>query len=234
MRLKEYESRDGMRVWLSRDELDALIEKATTPHQRLAFLLGGQVGLRRSEIIQITPGDIVEGPTGKHVRVRAEYTKGDSYREPPIPETVEAIADTLAFDQADDEPLIDVDGTTVYRWVRKAADTLETELNDDGWAHVDVHDLRRTWGTSLLEQGVLPSVVMAWGGWRDWDTFREHYLGEFSPEAIKRERSKVDFLGGETIAQKSDEAHIMPDPVRAANSPETEEDSKGRDRFCGG
>lgn len=39
---------------------------------------------------------------------------------------------------------------------------------------------------------------MAWGGWRDWDTFREHYLGEFSPEAIKRERAKVDFLGGGT------------------------------------
>lgn len=60
----------------------------------------------------------------------------------------------------------------------------------------DVHDLRRTWGTALLEQGVLPSVVMAWGGWRDWDTFRRHYLGEFSPEAIKQERSKVGFLKG--------------------------------------
>jgi integrase len=161
MRLKEYESRNGMRVWLSNEEMETLIEIAQTPHQRLAFLFGGRVDLRRSEIIQTTPNDIVEGPTGKHVRVRAAYTKSNQYREPPIPETVEAIADTLAFNQADDEPLIDVDGTTVYRWIRKAAEKLHSETGDDGWMHVDAHDLRRTWGTTLLEQGVLPSVVMA-------------------------------------------------------------------------
>ena len=198
MRLKQYDSREGMRVWLSNDELESLLSKAQTPHQRLAFLFGGRVGLRRSEIVKITPNDIVESPTGKHVRIWEDYAKRSQYREPPIPETVDAIVKTLAFDQADDEPLIDVDGTTIYRWVRKAAAELEDQTGDEGWAYVDVHDLRRTWGTSLLEQGVLPSVVMAWGGWRDWDTFREHYLGEFSPEAIKRERSKVDFLEGTT------------------------------------
>jgi hypothetical protein len=37
---------------------------------------------------------------------------------------------------------------------------------------------------------------MAFGGWEDWETFRKHYLGEFSPEAIRRERGKVDFLEG--------------------------------------
>ena len=132
MRLKEYESRNGMRVWLSNYEMRTLIEIAQTPHQRLAFLFGGRVGLRRSEIIQITPNDIVEGPTGKHVRVRAAYTKSNQYCEPPIPETVEAIADTLAFNQTDDEPLIDVDGTTVYRWIRKAAKKLHSETGDDG------------------------------------------------------------------------------------------------------
>ncbi|WP_310905269.1 site-specific integrase [Natrinema sp. 1APR25-10V2] len=185
-----------MRVWLSNKELDTLIDYAETPHQRLAFLLGGRVGLRRSEIIRITPNALVKSPTGKHVRIWEDYTKRDHYREPPIPDNVEAIADTLAFEQADDEPLIDVDGTTVYRWVQKAASNLEGQTGDEGWTYLDVHDLRRTWGTSLLEQGVLPSVVMAWGGWTDWDTFRDHCLGEFSPEAIKRERSKVDFLNG--------------------------------------
>lgn len=216
MRLKEYESRNGMRVWLSNSELETLIETAQTPHQRLAFLFGGRVGLRRSEIIQITPNDIVEGPTGTHVRVRAAYTKSNQYREPPIPETVEAIADTLAFNQASDDPLINVDGTTVYRWVRKAAENLHNETEDDGWMHLDVHDLRRTWGTALLEQGVLPSVVMEWGGWRDWDTFRRHYLGEFSPESIKHERSKVDFLGGSANRQTS-ESQLSIFPAKSAS-----------------
>ncbi len=35
---------------------------------------------------------------------------------------------------------------------------------------------------------------MDWGGWEDWETFRQHYLGEFSPEAIRQERRKVDYL----------------------------------------
>ena len=162
MRLKQYDSRDGMRVWLSDEELDMLTEQATTTHQRLAFLFGGRVDLRRSEITKITPDDIVEGPTGKHVRIWDNYAKRDQYREPPIPETVDAIATTLAFDQ-DNEPLIDVNGTTVYRWVQKVAAELEQQTGDEGWAYVNVHDLRRTWGAYLLEQSVLPSVVMAWG-----------------------------------------------------------------------
>ena len=98
--------------------------------------------------------------------------------------------------------------TAIYRWVRKAAGSLHAKTGDDGREHVDVHDLRRTWGTALLEQGVLPSVAMARGGWRNWDTFREHYLGEFSPEAIKRERKKVDFLGGGTTADKLENSQL--------------------------
>ncbi|WP_226377564.1 hypothetical protein [Haloterrigena turkmenica] len=91
-----------MRVWLSNEEFDALIDHAEIPHQRLAFLLGGRVGLRRSEIIQITPNDLVERPTGKHVRIWEDYAKRDQYREPPVPDKVEAIANMLAFEQADD------------------------------------------------------------------------------------------------------------------------------------
>ena len=30
----------------------------------------------------------------------------------------------------------------------------------------------------------------------DWQTFRDHYLAEFSPEALRRERQKVSWLGG--------------------------------------
>jgi len=196
MRLKDYDDDDGKRVWLSDDELKQLIEQAETPHQRLAFLLAGRVGLRRSEIIKVTPNDLVNGPTGDHIRVWESYAKQDKYREPPIPKEVDTYADALGHDQGDDEPLIDVAGSTVYRWVKRAAAQLEDETGDQGWQYLDVHDLRRTWGTYLLEQGVIPSVVMAFGGWEDWETFRKHYLGEFSPEAIRRERGKVDFLEG--------------------------------------
>ena len=40
------------------------------------------------------------------------------------------------------------------------------------------------------------SVVMAVGGWEDWDTFRNQYLVSSAREAIPRERGKVGFLEG--------------------------------------
>lgn len=198
MRLKDYPEKDGKRVWLRDDELDAVIDEAQDTEQTIAFLLGDRVGLRRSEIVEVRPVDLVEGPTGTHLRVWEDYSKFEKYREPPIPErlatTIRTYADVANTEP--DQPLVDVVDKTVYRWVRRAAERLHAETNDVGWSFLDVHDLRRTWGTDLLEQGVLPSVVMDWGGWEDWETFRRHYLGEFSPKAIRRERGKVDYLEG--------------------------------------
>jgi hypothetical protein len=37
---------------------------------------------------------------------------------------------------------------------------------------------------------------MSWGGWEDWETFRNHYLGEMSPAAAEREREKIPFVSG--------------------------------------
>lgn len=200
MRLKEYDEKNGMRVWLGREELASFVDEASSPEQRVAFLLAGRAGLRRKEITKVTPADFVTSQTGTHVRIWQDYAKREHYREPPVPDEVSNIVDTLAYDMEPDEPIVDVDGSTVYRWVQRAAERLRAETADEGWAYLDVHDLRRTWGTSLLEQGVLPTVVMSWGGWEDWETFRAHYLGEFTPEAIRRERAKVDFLDGDVEA----------------------------------
>lgn len=193
MRLQDYEERDGKRVWLSNDELNRFIDDAKTPIQKAAFLFAGRVGLRRSEIVQVTMNDIVEGPTGHHVRIWEDYTKREMYREPPVPDQVVHIAETLAHDIGPGTELVDVSPNTVYRWVKRCAERQWAETNDAGWKYLDVHDLRRTWGTYLLERGVLPAVVMDWGGWEDWETFRTHYLGQFSPEAITRERQKVPY-----------------------------------------
>jgi len=35
---------------------------------------------------------------------------------------------------------------------------------------------------------------MEWGGWDNWQTFREHYLGAYSVEAEHRQLEKVDWL----------------------------------------
>jgi len=66
--------------------------------------------------------------------------------------------------------------------------------NDPGWSYVGMHDLRRTWATSLRSADIDAVVVCDWGGWDDLDTFLNHYRGTYSPEAQRREREKVSWL----------------------------------------
>lgn len=193
MRMRDYsERKDGKRVWLSEQEIQKLLDATPNekPEQRFALVLAARCGLRRLEIVDVTPNHLVSTDTGQTVRVWEG--KGDKYREVPAPEDLMNIA--LGMGNDPDEPFVDVDPSTVYTWVSRAAERVHAETGDDGWLEVGPHDLRRSWGVRLLEAGVLPSVVMEWGGWEDWETFRAHYLAEFSPEALRRERTKVSWL----------------------------------------
>jgi len=207
MRMRDYDEREGKRVWLSEREIQMLLDQVPNgkPAQQAALILLGRCGLRRKEVVDVTPTDIVSSDTGQIVRVWEG--KGDKYREVPAPQDLTNIA--LGMGNDPDQPFVDVDPSTVYDWVSRAADRAHAETGDEGWLEVGPHDLRRSWGVRLLESGVLPSVVMEWGGWEDWETFRNHYLAEFSPEALRRERTKVGWLaeshGGvdDTSAQTS-------------------------------
>lgn len=192
MRLKDYDERDGKRAWLSEQEIQQFIGEAEDSRQRAAFELGVRSGLRRKEIVDVAPAHIRETDVGTMLRVWKG--KGDKYREVPVSPRLATIAKTLEDSIDVDDPLVGVTGSTVYRWVQRAGERLYAETGDEGWTYLDVHDLRRTWGVRLLEAGVLPSVVFEFGGWEDWTTFRDHYLAEFSPEALRRERAKVEWL----------------------------------------
>ena len=197
MRMKPYNERDGKRVWLSADEIEQVIDEAEGTEQTIALKLGARCGLRRKEITEVTPVDLVTSEKGSHhLRIWEDVAKHDHYREPPVPDSLATEMRTMAdlTPMSDDDPFISVTDRTVYRWLDRATDRLEERTGDEGWTFVDVHDLRRSWATHILGEGVLPSVVMSWGGWHDWDVFRRHYLGEFSPEVLQRERQKVDYL----------------------------------------
>ncbi len=222
MRLKPYEKRNGKRVWLSREEIEQIIDQAEDTEQEIAIKLAVRSGLRRNEIVEVTAGDLATSERGSyHLRVWEPVAKKGHYREPPIPDDlatqIEALIDFQGLD--DDDPIVDRNDKTVYRWVRRAADRLENETGDEGWQFLDVHDLRRSWATHILAEGVLPSVVMDWGGWTDWETFRRHYLGEFSPRVLERERQKVDYLAdGDPIDTDTLSHNVVPDSSSAYTS----------------
>jgi Phage integrase family. len=192
MRMKDYDERSGKRVWLSEKELQLIISKTKTGHaeQQIALLLAARCGLRRQEIVDVRPTDLVNTDTGQIVRVW--HGKGDKYREVPAPPQLTQLV--LGLGRDPDESLVSVHNSTVYDWVERVCARCYSETGDQGWQEVGPHDLRRSWGVRLLEQGVLPSVVMEYGGWEDWETFRNHYLAEFSPEALRRERKKISWL----------------------------------------
>ena len=205
MRRKPFDDDDGMRVWLSRDEIRKVEETVSGTEKRIAVMVGARCGLRRGEAVDVRPQNVVNGPGGKWLRV--PEGKWDKYRETPIDEQTAALIEAVGDFGDDGEPVIGHTPRTINRWVKRAGETLHADTGDIGWLDLTYHDLRRSWGTGCLEQGVLPTVVMEWGGWEDWETFREHYLGEFSPEALKRERKKIE---GDGLDVSNAETHLTP------------------------
>lgn len=219
MRRKPHPKENGFRIWMNGDELDQLIETMEARRGTVGAVagrLGGHTGLRRAEAastcavhVQDTAGDAV---------LRVPEGKDDKYRETPIPaDLADRIRMIPEYDAAIDidDAVLDVTPKTLNRWVKRAAEQLASETGDPGWTDVTYHDLRRTWGTRCLEEGMLPSVVMWHGGWDDWDTFRQHYLGEFSPGALKRERRKVPWLADGAAVEDSQIVARTPAPTTA-------------------
>jgi len=203
MRLEDYDGKDGKKVWLDRAEVDQVIETADTTEKTIAFMLGGRCGLRRHEIVEVRPVDLVETDYGP--RVRVWHGKGDKHREVPVPGELKTSINVMAEqrDADPDTPIVDRSTRTIQRWVSRAADELHAATGDVGWTYLGPHDLRRTWGTLLVESGVEPGMIMVWGGWEDWETFREHYLGAYSPEMERQQAALVPWLEQRAAEQQS-------------------------------
>jgi len=195
MNLREHDTSDGMKVWLSDDDVDALIDAASDTEQEIAFSLAARCGLRSHEVLDVAPSHVVDTDAGTMLTVPSG--KGDKYRETPIPDGLAKQLRTVddMRDAGSDDPIISVTTTQSLRnWMSNTRQQLADDTDDDRWLHVSFHDLRRTWATSLASRDVDALIVCDWGGWSDLDTFLEHYRGVYSPEAQARERAKVDWL----------------------------------------
>ena len=186
-----FDDEDGYRIWLDQEEVTTLLSRANGQKEELAFTLGVRSGLRASEIVSVKAKHVVDTSAGP--RVRVHDSKGKEYRETPTTEQVRSTAQTYAELKGEDALLVDQSKRWVQRHLKQITERLAEE-EDEMWAHVTPHDLRRTWATSLAGSDVDPLLVCDWGGWADLETFLEHYRGTYSPDAQRRELSKVGWL----------------------------------------
>jgi integrase len=197
MRTEPYDNQDGRKCWLSRDEVELFLEKAREAGTReeIALSLGARCGLRASEIVGVKPVNLdSHDVVGARIEVTEGVSKTNLPREVPISPRLRSLIQGYAGDSEPSEPIVDVTTRTVERWVNRAAERCQAETGNEKWRFVGPHDLRRTWGTQLVEQEVEPGLIMQWGGWSDWSTFREHYLGAYSPEMERKQIEKVGWL----------------------------------------
>lgn len=192
MRLKDNPTK-GKRVWLSDKDRNDLMGELDSTEKRIAMRLMLDSGLRTKEVLRARLTDIRPMDDSDGHKLRVWEGKGDQYRETWIPadlvSTIRTYVDMSGL--AEDDLLVDVTRQSLQRWIRNARGALEERTDDEGWQYVTAHDLRRTWGTNAIEANMAPTVVMQCGGWQDFETFQEHYMGQHGDQVIAKEAGKV-------------------------------------------
>jgi integrase len=174
------------RAWLSQRELESLYESVSDDMEReIALKLMGESGLRSAEVLDMSMDHVRQMETeGSRYKLIVPNDKGNKRRETVISDTLHTKMQAYSqANQKDSEPLIDRTTRTLQNWVKNATGSFEAKE----WTHVSCHNARRSWAKQLLESGASVPAVMQLGGWQDYKTFRDHYLGTLSDRAIAEE-----------------------------------------------
>lgn len=199
MQTRPYPSDDGVRVWLSRQERQQLLDVVDDQPRRAIAIGLGLHGLRSDELVEVEPQHVrtlANGADG-HVLIIPDGKTGK--RETPLSKDLAERIRYLktAAQMRRDEQVVDVSTRSVRNWIEDARDELAREADDgEAWGAVGMHDLRRTWATdgyySLAFAGVpiAEQLTMSWGGWKQTqtgrETFRENYLGPVPDHVTER------------------------------------------------
>jgi len=177
------------RVWLTtQKEIHRVIEfYDEQPIRQLAIRLPTEGGLRGEETTRVTKDDIKESDEADLIYLKIREAKSGR-RKTVIPKDLARQIRTVA----DLKPnLIDVTTRTVQNWVTEMGEEIAEETGEEDWKLLSAHDLRRTWCTKMIQSGVPSDNVKEFGGWKDHETFKEHYF-QVSDEQIAKQLQSVD------------------------------------------
>ncbi|PNQ01996.1 tyrosine-type recombinase/integrase [Sphingobium sp. SA916] len=165
-------------TFLDADEMAALLaapDRSTWAGRRdhALLLLAGQTGLRASELVGLTRGDVVLG-SGAHIRCLG---KGRKERATPLRrDTAKLLATWIGTDKDEGRPLFpSIRGERLSRdalehLVRKHCLTAARICPSIGAKRVTPHTLRHSNAMDLLHHGVDPAVIALWLGHENVET----------------------------------------------------------------
>ena len=165
-------------TFLDADEIAALLaapDRTTWAGRRdhALLLLAIQTGLRASELVGLTRGDVVLG-SGAHIRCMG---KGRKERATPLRrETAKLLAAWIGADKDDSRPLFpSIRGERLSRdalehLVRKHCLTASRACPSIGTKRVTPHTLRHSTAMDLLHHGVDQAVIALWLGHENVET----------------------------------------------------------------
>jgi site-specific recombinase XerD len=169
---------------LSREEVNQLVQEAETVRDRaMIYLLAGS-GVRVSELVDLTPADIysTENESGEKHYLEVSKAKGDKTRTVQISRPVyQAVSEYLMeqgrnIHQDDHKPIFQgreggLSTKSVNRTVKQLSKA--SGLGRD----ISAHNLRHTYATRKLIQGVPLRIVSKRLGHESLDTTEEFYIG---------------------------------------------------------
>jgi integrase len=169
---KQDEARDRRRTRraLSDDEIARLMEVAERKGRRLWYLAALWAGLRRSELVRATWGDVDLARSVLTVRL------GKAKRVDEVPLHPDLAAELARCRPASVLPAARIFPEAVTNLTRRR-DFLAAgfDLEDDDGRSVDLHALRTTLGTKLARSGVAPQVAQRIMRHASYATTLKHY-----------------------------------------------------------
>jgi integrase len=171
-------SRNARDRWLSIEEEARLVANATNPHWLRSFLITAlHTGMRRGEILRLTWKDI-DFPQRL---VRVEKSKNGEKRSIPMSQTL--------YETLRGIKVRDISGTVFPVSVRSLRVAFENALDKSGIENFRIHDMRHTFATRLVQNGVDLYKVQKLLGHKSI-TMTQRYAHHY-PESL---RSSVEVL----------------------------------------
>ncbi|MCH7659254.1 MAG: helix-turn-helix domain-containing protein [Euryarchaeota archaeon] len=155
------------REGVSTAEYDQLLAATTTYRERLLVRLGGEVGLRATEMTTIRLNDIVRVRSDPD-RFVLSVSEQDGSREAYLPRSIEEELRRYATSNAvgDDERIFGVTPRRVQMLVRKVGDRAADRTGAERFETVSAQDLRGYFARTLLRgREISPRIVRSIGGW---------------------------------------------------------------------